>query len=226
MDVREKLLKILGEHESFSLDIQKKIGRDRAVVYSVYLLENMDIEPTFQRICVASFKLFHESFSFVEFPEYPDSRVIRNCLFHCVYKTKGWLIGSDKTKYSITDKARDEVIPIFEKMMNSDMTINQLPEKYIKRRGPKKDLTTRSTDKEGLIIKEIKESKGFALFTEKKDEIKSLHVKQSLGGDRYVSEAFLRKKLNEAIEAANLFEDDDVKLYLKWIKDNISDFIK
>lgn len=106
LEEKEKVLDILKRHEVFKEDIQKKIGRDRALVYSVYLLENNSIEATFQRICVVSFKLFPESFSFPEFSEFPDSRIIRNCLWHCVHKSKEWLTGSDKTKYSLTEKVR------------------------------------------------------------------------------------------------------------------------
>ena len=194
MKIKEKLLDILNKHEIFSEDIQKKVGRDRAVVYGVYFLETHGIEPTFQRICVTCFKLFPESFSFVEFPEYPDSRVVRNCLLHCVYKTKEWLVGSDKTFYSVTEKGKDNVIPIFKKLIDSNMDIESLPH-LMKIRGTKKDpLVTKPTDKEVNFVNEIKHSKGFTLYNKNREQIKSVDIKKSLGGDRYVSEVFLDKK--------------------------------
>jgi hypothetical protein len=224
MDEKNKTLYLLTKHEFFNENVQKKVGRDRSTVYAVYLLESNKIEPTFQRICIVCFKLFPESFSFPEFSEFPDSRIVRNCLWHCVYKTKGWLVGSDKTKYSITEKSRIEVIPIFLKLLDSKMNVEESLPHSMKVRG--KELVTKSIDKEGKIIQEIKQSKGFQLFNGKREEIKSFDIKQSLGGDRYVSEAFLNKKLKEAVEACMLLNDNNVISYLKWIEENWNKYIR
>jgi len=226
MDEKNKILDLLTKHEFFNENIQKKVGRDRAIVYAVYLLESNKIEPTFQRTCVVCFKLFPESFSFSEFPEFPDSRIVRNCLWHCVYKTKGWLVGSDKTKYSTTEKSRMEVIPIFLKLLDSKMDVESLPHTMKVRGISKKELVTKSIDKEGKIIQEIKQSKGFQLFNRNREEIKSFDIKQSLGGDRYVSEAFLNKKLKDALEACKLLNDNDVISYLKWIQETWNKYIR
>ena len=226
MEIKQKLFEILKENKPFNEGIQKKVGRDRAIVYGVYLLGEYEIEPTFQRICVTCFKLFPESFSFVEFPEYPDSRVVRNCIWHCVHASKGWLVGSDKTKYSVTEKGKDDVIPIFKKLIDSNMDIDSLPY-FLKMRGvTKRELVTKPVDKEGNIIQEIKQSKGFELFKGNKEEIRSVDIKQSIGGDRYVSEVFLNKKLKEAFEACELINDKEVKSYLEWIKENWSNFVR
>ena len=64
LNTREKLLDILKMHKPFKEEIQKKVGRDRSIIYVVNLIESNDIEPTFQRICVTAFKIFPESFSF------------------------------------------------------------------------------------------------------------------------------------------------------------------
>jgi len=218
--MREKILDILNKHEVFSEEIQKKVGRDRATIYGVFLLENNNIEPTFQRICITCFRLFPESFSLVEFPEHPDSRIIRNCLLHCSYKTKGWLIGSDKTKYSLTEKARDEVMPMFKKLIESNMDINSLPYSLKIRRVTKKEAVTKSLDTEGNIIQEIKESKGFQLFKDKRQDIRSIEIRNSLGGDRYSPESFLNAKLKKALDANKLIGDKEVESYLEWIKEN------
>lgn len=220
MEDKEILLKLVDSHGIIDESIQKKIGRDRAIVYCVKLLQENNIEPTFQRICVSCFKIFPESFSFVEFPEYPDSRVVRNCLWHCVHDSKGWLVGSDKRNYSLTQKGEDEVIPIFKKLIETDMDVDSLPI-FLKIRGKtKRELVTKPTDKEVNILNHIRDSQGFLLFEKNRVEVRSVDIKKSLGGDRYVSNGFIRKKLNDALKACEILDDKDIKKYLIWIKEN------
>ena len=170
MDEKERLFNLINKQETFNEEIQKKIGRDRAVVYSVYLLENNNFEATFQRICVVSFKLFPESFSLPEFTEYPDSRTIRNHLWHCVHQSKEWLLGSDKTKYNLTEKGK-EIVKIFSKLIENKMDTKALPLSLQVKGITKKALVTKPMDAEVNYIKEIQKSKAYELFTKNKEEI-------------------------------------------------------
>src|SRR3989344_6940791 len=104
MNEKEKIIRLSKDHNIFPESIQKKLGRDRIVAYAVHILKKNNISATFQRICVVLHKLFPESFSLTEFPEYLDSRTIRNCLWHCTHKH--WLIGSDKTKYDLSEEGK------------------------------------------------------------------------------------------------------------------------
>jgi len=224
MNEKKKLLNELKKHDTFNEEIQKKVGRDRAVVYSVYFLENIGIEATFQRISVVAFKLFPESFSFLEFPEYPDSRVIRNCLWHCVHKSKQWLIGSDKTHYNTTEKGK-EVVKIFLKLIENNMDIKSLPF-YLQIRGiTKKELITKATDAEINFIQEIKNSKAYLLFMRDKDAVRSVDIKKSLGGDRYSPSSYIYNKLTKALKLSELTNDTNLKLYLNWVKNNWSKLV-
>lgn len=219
MDIKNELLVALEKHEKFDENIQKKVGRDRAVVYAVYFLEQIKIDATFQRVCVSAFKLFPESFSFIEFPEYPDSRIVRNCLWHCVHKSKEWLNGSDKTHYNVTEKGR-EIVDLFLKLMKSKMDTKSLPYSLQMRGVTKKELTTKASDAEMNFIQEIKKSKGFELFLKNKDEIKPIDIKKSLGGDRYSPTHHLHNNLSKAIKAAEMGNEKEVKSYLKWVSKN------
>lgn len=221
MEEKEKLFDILKQHEIFKEEIQKKLGRDRAIVYSVYLLENNRIEATFQRVCLVSFKLFPESFSFPEFPEFPDSRVVRNCLWHCVHKSKEWLVGSDKTKYGLTEKGKD-IVTIFLKLIKNKMDIQSLPLSFQLKGVTKKELVTKPMDAEVNYIKEIQKSKAYELFIKNKEGIKSIDIKKSLGGDRYSPSSYLRDKLSRATKACEMTDSREVKSYLNWVSNNWS----
>lgn len=222
MKDKQKLLDILNKHKPFNEDIQKKVGRDRAVVYAIYLIESNNLEATFQRICVVSFKLFPESFSFPEFSEYPDSRTVRYCITHCMDKSKGWVIGSSKTTFNLTEKGR-EVSQIFLNLIERDMNVKTLPH-YMQLRGKtKKELATKPRDKEINILTEIKESEGYLKFINDKGEnIKSIDVRKSLGGDRYSPLSYINDKLTEFLKYSKIYKEKDVDLYLKWIKNNWS----
>jgi len=83
-----------------------QIDKDRLVLYAVHVLEENRIEPTFEKVVAAAFKLFPKTFSLLGFPEYPDSRWIYYSLWHCVYQSKGWLSGSPTSGYHVTLKGK------------------------------------------------------------------------------------------------------------------------
>ena len=209
MDEKEKITKLSKDHNVFPESIQKKLGRDRMVVYAVYLLNKDNIGATFQRICVVLHKLFPESFSLTEFPEYLDSRTIRNCLWHCTHKH--WLIGSDKTKYDLSESGGKVSLEI-ERLDKRGANIDDLPIKFKK----SKDLITKSMD-DSYLIKEIKDSEAYKKFLGKKELLK-LDIILSLGGDRYSSKDFLETQLKTALEKARSRNEEEVTSYLLWVE--------
>lgn len=213
MTEKERIIRLLKKHDVFPESIQKKLGRDRAVVYAVYLLNKQNISATFQRICVVLHKLFPESFSFTEFPEYLDSRNIRNCLWHCRDEKKGWLIGSDKTKYELSKKG-EEIASNIEKLIRKGMDIKNLPLEL--RKG--KEKVTKPID-DSYLVKEIKDSNAYKKFLKKK-ELQKLDIVFSLGGDRYSSKSFLEKQLKTALEKAKNRDEKKVVSFLVWVKKN------
>lgn len=217
MNEKNRIIDSLKKRNSFPETIQKKIGRDRSVTYAVYFLNKNNIEPTFQRICVVLYKLFPESFSFTEFPEYLDSRNIRNCLWHCTHNN--WLIGSDKTKYKLSEEGEKIALEI-EKLDKNKMDIKSLPLKLRK----KKDFVTKPID-DSYLVKEIKDSKGYKKFSEKQ-ELQKLDIALSLGGDRYSSKNFLEKQLKIALEKAKVMNEKDIIPYLLQIKKDWGKYFK
>jgi len=82
------------------------LDKDRLVLFAVDFLELRKIEPTFDKIVVATFKLFPTKFSLIGFPEYPDGRTIYYCVFnHCTI-TRKWLSGNVQSGFRITDRGK------------------------------------------------------------------------------------------------------------------------
>ena len=215
MNEKDKIMEGLKKEKRFSEEIQKKIGRDRAIIYSVSILEKIGVPATFQRICVVSQKIFPESFSLTEFPEYLDSRTVRNCLWHCTHKE--WLIGSDKTKYNLTSKGKEEISVVFGKIRNSQ-NIENLP---LKLRMSKKSLTTKPQDDEINYLNEIKKTRAYSKFiTNNFKEISSFEIKKSLGGDRYSPLSYFQNKIKSLKEMAKKNKEKKIEEYLNWIDKN------
>ena len=211
MNEKEKIIRLSKDHNIFPESIQKKLGRDRIVVYAVHILKKNNISATFQRICVVLHKLFPESFSLTEFPEYLDSRTIRNCLWHCTHKH--WLIGSDKTKYDLSEEGKKVSLEI-ERLDKKGVGIEDLPIKFKK----SKDLITKPVD-DSYLVKEIKDSNAYKKFLGKK-KLQKLDIILSLGGDRYSSKDFIEKQLKIALEKAKSRNEEEVISYLLWVERN------
>jgi len=215
MEEKEKIKNMLKKEKQFPEEVQKKIGRDRAIVYSVDILEKNNIPATFQRICVTAQGLFPESFSFTEFKEHPDSRIIRNCLWHCVDEKKGWLVGSDKTNYNLTNKGKEELNQVFGKMKDNQ-DVESLPLKF---KMLKKSKVTKPEDDEVHYLKEIEKTKAYSKFIANDiEEISSFEIKKSLGGDRYSPLSYFHNKVKSLKEMAKRNKEKKIEEYLNWIE--------
>lgn len=93
-----------SEIEPFNFGQYKNIDLDRLTVYAIKFLRDRKIEPTFENIVVALYKMFPESFSLVGFHEYPDSNRVNRQLLHCRPKYRGYLIGGMRRGWILTEK--------------------------------------------------------------------------------------------------------------------------
>ncbi len=75
------------------------IDLNRLTVYGLDLLNGMGIHLTFERICVALFKLFPKKFSMAEFDQFPDGTRVNRALLQLRPKYRNWVIGSIKKGY-------------------------------------------------------------------------------------------------------------------------------
>jgi hypothetical protein len=106
----------LGKHSEKDEDIIRgfveyteeylSLDKDRLVLFAVSQLESKRIEPTFDKIVVAAFKLFPKKFSLIGFQEYPDGRTIYYCVYnHCTLDKK-WLFGNVQSAFKLTERGR------------------------------------------------------------------------------------------------------------------------
>jgi hypothetical protein len=96
---------IIRESVEYNGDYEP-LDKDRLVLFAVNYLESKQIEPTFDKIVAATFKLFPKKFSLIGFPEYPDGRTIYYCVYnHCTLDKK-WLFGNVQSAFKVTERGK------------------------------------------------------------------------------------------------------------------------
>lgn len=212
----QKFKQIFNSSSPYAEKLQASLGRDRLLMYVIYLLKKNKIEPLFQRISVMAHKLFPDSFSLTEFKEYPDTRIVRNTLWHCVDKSKEWLSGSDKSGYNLTKKG-EEIANQIENLLENKISLDIVKAKQnIK----KVEFETIMSDKEKKFVSELKSTKAYQDYLAKKT-LRAIDVKMALLGTRYTSLGILRDNLYKFIEYASRFDKyKEISEFLGYLKDS------
>lgn len=181
------------------------IDNDRLTLFTVAFLESNNIEPTFDKIVVAAFKLFPKKFSLIGFADYPDGIRVHDCLFHCTYKSKKWLFGNAKSGYKVTERGRyflDET----KKMLDGKIKVTR---KYgiLPRR------------KEPVFVNSLKKTSAYEKYeADKKEDISKLEILEALRVSSSASIEAINKNLSKYIDYASRLNDNSVKEFLKFIK--------
>ena len=101
----------------FQPDLYERIPLSDLVLYSIFSLQNQQIETNFENIVVECFELFPKKFSMQCYSEYPDPNRVRRELQRM--DGRGFQVGEDqyvdgnlKTSYKFTDKGLGKLKPI------------------------------------------------------------------------------------------------------------------
>ena len=183
----------------------KQINNDRLVLYGVYLLEKKEIEPTFDNVVMAVFKLFPERFSLIGFPHYPDAKRVHDCLWHCTYKTKHWLDGNAKSGFRLSKKGQYILEETFSKMKGK-IKVGKVFDTKVKR-------------KEVFFIDWIKKTGAFKKYTNGKgDSISEVEVREFLRVSNEASKDIMRQNLEKYRGYVRKIGDPLVEEFLKFIE--------
>jgi hypothetical protein len=181
------------------------IDNDRLILYVVSVLEEKKVEPTFDKIVVAAFKLFPSRFSLIGFPEYPDALRVHDCLWHCTYKTKMWLFGNSKSGFGLTEKGT-YILSETKQRLSGEIE------------GPK-EFGTRARRKEVYFVELLKKTSAFRKFGEgNPDSISSMEIRELLRVGNEASKEILRKNLQRYLEYAQKLEDKDAEKFVKFVQ--------
>jgi hypothetical protein len=180
------------------------LDKDRLVLFAVNQLESKRIEPTFDKIVVAVFKLFPKKFSLIGFPEYPDGRTIYYCAYnHCTLDKK-WLLGNVQSAFKLTERGRyylDETTKMLEGKILLTRTHQTSPRR-----------------KETTFISILKKTKAYEKYLQNEKEL--IAKSEFLEALRVPSDskALLQANLTKYLEYAHRINESSVVKFLEWAK--------
>ena len=203
----EDLIREINEYEGDYVPLNK----DRLVLFAVNFLEERAIEPTFDKIVVATFRLFPRKFSLIGFPEYPDGRTIYYCVYnHCTLNNK-WLVGNVQSAFKVTDRGKyflDET----GKMLEGKI---QLARHY--------EVSPRR--KETTFIALLKKTIAYKKYVKgEKDRIYKSEILQALRIPPN-SKDLVPTRLAKYTEYANRINETSVLEFLKFVRDELREDI-
>ena len=185
------------------------VDKDRLVLFVVGFLESESIEPTLDKITVATFKFFPKKFALIGFPEHPDGLTVYTCVWLHGTKAKGWFSGSVQSGFKITEKGRyflDETKKILEGKIKITKIHGIVPRR-----------------KEVTFVNILKKTDAYKKYIQdKKEEIKQSEILEALKVPPNSNE-LIKNHLKKYLEYANRIDDSSAIEFLEFIKIKLGD---
>jgi len=182
----------------------ENIDKDRLLLYVVWYLESKEIEPTLQKITAAAFKLFPKSFSLLGFPEYPDGFTVYYTVWLHDTKTKGLLVGSVQSGFSLSNKGRYYIEEV-KKILSGEIKLNKVYRRITK-------------TKESTFIEMLKKTTAYEKYkSNAKDEISEWEILKALRAETDPEHKF-KEALRRYTEYAIRLNDTDILNFLKFLE--------
>jgi len=195
----------LEKLEPLGEDKYNHINNDRLVVYVVNYLEENNVEPTFEKIVMAAFKLFPKRFSLLGFPEHPDAKTVYYPIMHCSYKKKGWLSGNMQSAFHLTSKGKDvlnEALAVLSGKMPISKTQPTLPLRKVR-----------------YFLELLESSSAFQKYTTgSTDDISEMEIRIMLRTRKDTPSEVLKQNLNKYVEYASIADRPKAVEFLEYIR--------
>jgi hypothetical protein len=182
-----------------------RIDNDRLILYVVNYLEKNKVEPTFEKIVIAAYKLFPKRFSLLGFPEHPDAKTVYYPVMHCSYKKKGWLSGNMQSAFHLTSKGREvlnEVLAALSGKISISKTLSALPPR-----------------KEKFFLDLLESSSAFQKYNAgRSDDISEMEIRIMLRTRTDTPCEILKENLKKFLEYANIADRQKLVEFLEYIR--------
>jgi hypothetical protein len=209
-----KLKKKISRSKPFFEDQYSSIPLRELVLYSVFSLQEQNVETNFENIVVESFELFPKKFSLQSYPEYPDTNRIRREIQRIegsTFQAKGidqYLVGNLKTTYKFTDKGMEQLSKLQDALNISTKDRIQVEKKLKDIRG-----------KYGRVLNEIEKHPAYKKFLEEGEnlEVSETLLRDILFATMETPNEKLRDTMNTLIGYSDALNRDDIKKFLKFL---------
>ncbi|TSA24003.1 hypothetical protein D4R71_07675 [bacterium] len=139
---------IIANIQSIEFAKYQNIDLDHLTMYTIGILDELNVDLSYENVVVAAFKLFPQKFSLNGFEDYPDSDRTRNSLNRCTMNKK-WLGGKALHGFEIIEKSKYIISESKKKILG--ISIN------------KQNIKSKTRRKE-LILSEIKKTSAFQKY--------------------------------------------------------------
>ncbi len=139
---------IIANIQSIEFAKYQNIDLDHLTMYTIGILDELNVDLSYENVVVAAFKLFPQKFSLNGFEDYPDSDRTRNSLNRCTMNKK-WLGGKALHGFEIIEKSKYIISDSKKKILG--ISIN------------KQNIKSKTRRKE-LILSEIKKTSAFQKY--------------------------------------------------------------
>lgn len=201
MKTDENIIKDIKEFNKDYLSIDK----DRLSLFVVDFLQLKSIEPTFDKIVAASFKLFPKKFSLLGFPEYPDALTVHYCIYMHNTKIKGWLSGNVQTGFNLTEKGKyflEETKKMLEGLIKTTKKYGTVPRR-----------------KEVTFINILKKTNAYKKYLQnKKEEITNSEILDTLKVTSLNSKEIIEKHFKKYLEYAVRINDSSAIEFMEFVR--------
>jgi hypothetical protein len=218
LNVVDRLLAI----QPFDKDAYKSIDLNRLTVFGLAMIDELDIEFTFERVTIALFRLFPCKFSMAEFPQFPDATRVNRALLQLRPKYRNWATGSVKKGYRLTQEGK-EVLSQTEEILK-DPNISSMP-KQRRSRPPA------SRDKGQAFMSEIEESSIFERYISGRLNVIDTNEEyweflDLLHASEGTDSIILHRNLERLEQYAESLARQDIIDFLKWIRKKFKNYLK
>jgi hypothetical protein len=181
------------------------IDSDRLILYVVNYLEENGMEPTFEKIVIAAYKLFPKRFSLLGFPEHPDAKTVYYPVMHCSYKKKGWLLGNMQSAFHLTSKGKEILKGVLAALSGEVQTL--------------KTLSALPSRKEKFFLDLLESSSAFQKYNVgKADDISEMEIRIMLRTRTDTPREILKQNLKKFFEYAKIADRRELIKFLEYVR--------
>lgn len=96
------------ELRPYPSDLYGSMDLNRLTVFTIDLLNRLNVPTTFENIAVATFRMFPRRFAMVGYPNYPDVTRVNRALLQLRPKYRNWATGKTRLGWQLTGAGEEE----------------------------------------------------------------------------------------------------------------------
>jgi len=200
--------------QPFQPETYEKIPLSDLVLYSIFSLQNQEIETNFENIVVENFELFPRKFSLQSYPEYPDANRVRREIKRLEggkFQTGGidqLIEGNLKNTYKLTDKGLNKLPAIQSVLKTGESDQTQIKRKIKDSRG-----------KIGRVLNEVEKNSLYKQFLVDSSTLKISEplLRDLIFATMETSDDKLRNNMKTLIEYCEVSNRQDLKEFFQYI---------